>query len=320
MWNGTDPVTDGKTAGVEERKQRGIQIAALARIDRDKDGAYPVPSVTAPRLTKYKVKLGGLFPTCTCPDHEIRGCKCKHIFAVECVIQRETSTDADGVTTVRESVTITKTRKTYPQDWPAYNAAQTNEKRQFQALLADLCKGIEDEPEEKPGRGRPRFPLSDAVFSVVFKVYSTFSGRRFTSDLCDAQAKGYISRVPHYNTTFKFIENPALYPILLAMIERASLPLKAIEENFAVDSTGFCFSRFIRWYDVKYNRFTSEQQWIKTHLMCGVKRMSLPLSRFTAGIQATRCTCPRWWKRPPRISPSRKLRRTRATRGATHTT
>ena len=274
MYNGTDPVTDGKTAGIEDRKQRGLQIAALARIDRDGD-CYLVPSVTAPRQTKYKVTMDGLFPKCTCPDHELRGCKCKHIYAVEYVIQRERSVtvEPDGTTTFTDKVTITKTRKTYRQDWPAYNEAQTNEKREFQALLADLCKGItEDVPDDgKPGRGRPRIPLRDIVFSVVFKVYSTFSGRRFVSDLCDAQSKGYISRVPHYNTSFKYIENPSLYPILLGMIEQASLPLKAIESTFAVDSTGYCFSRFDRWYDVKYNRFTAKQQWIKAHICCGVK-------------------------------------------------
>ena len=29
-------------------------------------------------------------------------------------------------------------RKTHPQDWPAYNAAQTSEKNAFMVLLADL--------------------------------------------------------------------------------------------------------------------------------------------------------------------------------------
>ena len=32
-------------------------------------------------------------------------------------------------------------RKTYPQDWPAYNAAQTSEKDTFLVLLADLPNG-----------------------------------------------------------------------------------------------------------------------------------------------------------------------------------
>jgi transposase len=270
MYNGTDPVTDGITAGIEDRKQRGLQIAALARIDRDGE-FYLVPSVTNPVPTRYRVKMDGLFPKCSCRDHEERGCKCKHIYAVEYFIQRETSvtTAPDGTTTVTDRVIITRERKTYKQDWPAYNKAQQVEKRQFQSLLHDLCKDLPTPPQV--GRGQRRLPMSDAVFAAVFKVYSTMSARRFTSDLCDAQAKGYISRVPHYNSVLNYLENADLFPILTGMIERAALPLKAIEENFAVDSTGFCFSRFVRWFDVKYNRFTEKQEWVKAHVMCGVK-------------------------------------------------
>ena len=273
MYNGTDPTTDGITAGIEDRKQRGLQIAALARIDRDGE-FYVVPSVTNPVPTKYKVKMDGLFPKCTCRDHAERGCKCKHIYAVEYFIQRETSvtTAPDGTTTVTDRVIITRERKTYRQQWPAYNKAQQVEKRQFQSLLHDLCQELPELPDhDKKVLGRPRIPVADAVFSAVFKVYSTMSARRFTSDLCDAQAKGYIGRVPHYNSVINYFEKPDLFPVLTGLIERAALPLRAVESNFAVDSTGLCFSRFVRWYDVKYNRFTGKQEWVKAHIMCGVK-------------------------------------------------
>lgn len=262
-------VTDGINSGVEARKQRGMEIAALARIDQ-KDGVYLVPSVTAPNHTKYKVHYGQQ-PTCDCPDFETRGCKCKHIYAVEYVIKRETTSHADGSTTVTESVTIKQTRKTYPQDWPNYNAAQVHEKEHFQELLRDLCQGIVEPTDGKPSRGRPRIPLADAVFAVVYKIYSTRSGRRFSGDLADAKQDGYLATLPSYNSCFRFVEDPKLYPVLLDLIVRASLPLAAVESKFAVDSTGFAFCRFVRWYDIKYNRFTSEQQWIKAHICCGVK-------------------------------------------------
>ena len=49
------------------------------------------------------------------------GHKCKHIFAVEFVMRREEN--ADGSTTMTQAVVITETkRKTYRQNWPAYNA------------------------------------------------------------------------------------------------------------------------------------------------------------------------------------------------------
>jgi transposase len=113
--------------------------------------------------------------------------------------------------------------------------------------------------------------MPDAVFCAVYKIYSTMSARRFTSDLCDAQANGYIDNVPHFNTVLNYLEMPEMFDVLTGLVERASLPLRSIESNFAVDSTGFAFSRFIRWYDIKYNRFTAEQQWVKAHFCCGVK-------------------------------------------------
>jgi uncharacterized Zn finger protein len=82
-------------------------------------------------------------PTCTCPDFEVRNKSCKHIFAVAYFVVAQQN--PDGSTTVTETVTMsaTKQRKTYPQQWREYNAAQTSEQDKFQALLRDLCAGIE---------------------------------------------------------------------------------------------------------------------------------------------------------------------------------
>ena len=101
--------------------------------------------------------------------------------------------------TVTESLAVSATQQTtYPQAWAAYNEAQTNEKDKFQTLLADLCNGIPLGPRVKKN-GRPSLPLSDTIFSVTFKVYSTVSARRFMSDLREAHSKGFIAKTPHYN-------------------------------------------------------------------------------------------------------------------------
>ena len=155
-----------------------------------------------------------------------------------------------------------------PQDWRAYNAAQVNEKAKFLDLLRDLCGGIAEPERQK--NGRPPLPISDALFAACFKIYSTVSGRRFMTDLRDAQAKGYIAKVPHYNSIFNYLENPALTPILRALITESSRPLNAIEVDFAADSSGFTTSRFHRWYDHKYGVERQEHDWVKVHLMCGV--------------------------------------------------
>jgi hypothetical protein len=115
--------------------------------------------------------------------------------------------------------------------------------------LHDLCRGIEELP---PSKGHPRLSIADALFAACFKVYSTMSARRFISDLRDAQVKGYLRTVPHFNSILNYLDNPMLTPILRALITESSLPLKTVEADFAVDSSGFTTSRFIRWVDHKY--------------------------------------------------------------------
>ena len=154
------------------------------------------------------------------------------------------------------------------QNWPAYNAAQTNEKDHFQVLLKDLCAGIPEPARAKKGR-RP-LPISDALFSAVFKVYSTVSGRRFMSDLRAAHDKGFISKLLCYNSIFNTLESETVSPILMDLITQSSLPFKAWETSFACDSSGFSASRFDRWFDHKNGRERIKRTWVKVHIMCGV--------------------------------------------------
>ena len=258
---------------MDPRQQRGLMIAALCKIDQKKAGLWTVPSQSGGG--PYWVRLDPKMPTCTCKDFEARKQKCKHVFSVEYVVRRESASNGDGTAT--ETVTQTMTikaervvseRKTYKQVWPADHKAQRNEKDRFQVLLADLCQGIVEPPQEK---GRPRVSLRDMVFAAVFKVYSTVSCRRFMCDLEDARQKGHIGKAPDYNTIFKYLEMPGLTPILKAMILESSLPLRAVEVDYAIDSSGFSTSRFVRWLDYKYGKPMQIYDWVKVHLMTGVK-------------------------------------------------
>jgi transposase len=174
----------------------------------------------------------------------------------------------NGKTTVTETTKVE--RKTYRQEWPAYNKAQTNEKRLFLYLLNQLCQGV-GEPAQL--NGRPRLPLEDIIFAMAYKVYSTVSGRRFQSDLKDAHAKGYLSQVPSYNSMFDYFNSEMLTSYLQMLIEESSLPLASIENDFAVDSSGLSTCRFVQWNRAKYfdNELIERKEWIKVHLMCGVK-------------------------------------------------
>ncbi len=258
------------TDPTEARRQRGLKIAALSRIEQKKSGLWSVPSQSG--SGQYWVRLDAETPTCTCPDFEHRSQPCKHVFAVQFVIQRETRPDGTEVT--KETMTVTREtvakKPTYKQNWPAYNKAQTTEKNRFQAILHDLCREI-PEPPCKPGPGRKPLRVADSVFSAVFKVYSTISARRFMCDLADAHEKGYIRKVPHFNAISNALEMPSVTPILKTLIAMSGMPLKSVEVDFAIDSSGFATSRFVRWFDHKYGVVRQKYDWVKVHLMCGVK-------------------------------------------------
>jgi hypothetical protein len=248
---------------MQAREERGLVISALCKLNRTPDG-WLVPSQSAGD-TIYTVDPAK--QTCTCPDHAEHGHKCKHIYAVEFTIKREFN--PDGSVTDTKSVTFTE-KITYKQDWPAYNMAQSIEKDRFQVLLFDLCKGLA-EPERKVTRGQQPHRIADAIFSTVFKVYSTFSSRRFSSDLREAHHRGYLTKeVPGTKTT-AFMENPTFTPILKALVAKSAAPLKAVETDFAIDSSGFSTNKFERWFDAKYGVTKLKHVWVKVHIACGVK-------------------------------------------------
>jgi len=166
------------------------------------------------------------------------------------------------------SITFTE-KKTYKQDWPAYNAAQAVEKDRVQELLADLLAGV-PEPQRK-ATGRKPHTYADSLFAMVFKVYSTFSARRFESDLRDAHRRGHVSKaIPGMKVT-AFMENPAFTPILRQLIAVSAAPLRSVETDFAIDSSGFSTSRFERWYDEKYGVTRQRGIWLKAHIAGGVR-------------------------------------------------
>ena len=258
---------------MDAREQRGLEIAALSKIVKASNG-YVVPSQSGNGV--YRVAMNGVNPTCTCPDFEARRMKCKHLWAVEYVIRREEKPDGTTITT--EAV-----RVTYRQDWPAYNAAQTHEQEHFVSLLHDLCNSVPQPPQHF---GRPKLPISDAIFGAVFKVYSTMSGRRVMAEIWDAQARGLLDKAPSFTSTFRYLESPDVTSILKALIERSSLPMQSIETAFAADSTGFSTSTYARWFDHKWGKERSKHTWVKAHAMVGTKTHIVTAVEATPGESA----------------------------------
>lgn len=246
------------------REQRGRMIAKRGGIRRV-GALYAVPSQTPGGAAPiYMVDI--IEETCTCPDHQKRQVRCKHVEATYFWLAWE------GTAEDPEPAEEPAKRRTYRQDWSSYNRAQTSEKARVEMLLKSLCEGIE-EPARKPGPGRPPLPLRDKVFASVMKVYTTFSGRRATTDIRDCAARGHIKKAPHYNSIFRALGDEKMTAVLTRLIEESAAPLAEIENvagQFAQDSTGFSTVTYARWFEHKHGKLMAKRRdWIKLHVMVG---------------------------------------------------
>ena len=140
--------------GEQGRQQRGLAIAVLEQNIRPDKFGYKVPSQSGNGVYLVNLEHG---PYCTCPDFEKRQQPCKHVYAVQFTIERETQ--EDGSTTVTKTIQVTETSQ-----WHIYNEAQTHEQERFTELLQALCEGISNPPYRT---GRPRLALSDVVYSLA---------------------------------------------------------------------------------------------------------------------------------------------------------
>jgi len=245
------------------REERGRQIAKRGGIRRI-GARFAVPSQTpGSEVPAYVVDL--VDDTCTCPDYELRRARCKHTEAVLFFLVWEGSVNSNAAEAAPAK------RKTYRQNWSAYNAAQTTEKARIEMLLKSLCEGIE-EPVRKAGPGRPRIPLRDSIFAAVMKVYSTFSGRRASTDIRSCAERGHISTDVHFSSVFRCLESEATTELLVRLIEESATPLAEIENlagQFAQDSTGFSTVTYDRWFDQKHGKLMARHPWVKLHVMIG---------------------------------------------------
>ena len=94
-------------------------------------------------------------------------------------------------------------------------------------------------------------------------------------------------QAPNYNTIAKYLESADLTPLLQRLVTVSSLPLKAIEQDFAVDSSGFSSRRYTRWHDTKHGDIPMERHdWKKLHIICGVTTNVVTSVEVTGGTDA----------------------------------
>lgn len=251
---------------MDNRKAKGYEIAKKKQVETVRDG-WLVKSQSTDGF--YKVSETFM---CDCPDSELHNATCKHAYAVRYYLDIEKHKP--------EGVTNDRLRLTYKQAWRAYNEAQTSEGKLFDSLLADLVREVSD-PLPCQIHGRPRVGFNTGLFVSIKKVYSQMSSRRVKSMFGISAEKGYLEKIPHFNYPSTLLNRKDLTPILQELIAITAAPLKTIETDFAVDSSGFRTRSFGAYAEGKYG-VTKEHKWLKAHICCGTKTNIITAVEITA--------------------------------------
>jgi len=174
-------------------------------------------------------------------------------------------TKEDKLLEVKNSVK----RLTYPQDWASYNKSQTRERLLSERMLLEILENL---PRKNLNmRGRRGAPLAERIYSMFVYTFTGQSSRRTISELQIARERGIITTTPHFNTILNYFSNVLATPLLEKILLITSLPLRFIEEQTSVDSTGFSTSVFKRWLDIRTQKTELKRTWKKAHALTGAK-------------------------------------------------
>ena len=259
--------------GLHGRVERGLAIASSpGQIDKIGDSLWFVRSQSGDG--GYLVGLAKGRWKCNCPDFRAHDLPCKHLVAVR--------SHADGLArTEAEAVEARRPRPTYRQNWPAYNAAQNAEPVMFGEVLTELVSGVVD-PVPARDTGRPRVPLADLLYCAVEKVYRDEPLRNAKGRYAEYFRQGRISCQPSQNMPAIALARPELSPILSDLVNLSALPLVGVEENFAVDSSGFRTTSFGDYCREKYGA-AAHNVWVKPHILVGTLTHVVVAAKITEG-------------------------------------
>ena len=189
--------------------------------------------------------------------------------------------EEDNIQRVRNEIR----RLTYPQDWVSYNLAKTQERILAERILFELLDSITVD-EVKVKVGRPEASLRSRIYAMFIYTYCRHSSRRSISELRIAKDRKLISAVPHFNTVLNYFSNVSLTPILKRLVYLTALPLRNVERDFAVDSSGFSTSLFERWLNIRTQKIDRKRHWKKAHIIIGVKSNVIASVEVTDGTAA----------------------------------
>jgi transposase len=261
VWQLLAIVSDlGRPGADESLGERANRLLKLGFVTRALGTAsWQVRSESNPHHS-YIVRRRYEVWTCSCPAGSV-GSPCKHVAACQ-ILQGETPPEA----------VVGSHRRSYRQDWSAYDLGQTQELSLIQRLLSELASTI-PEVTRLPGKGgRPPVPEHDQIFGAVFKVWSGKSGRRAGGFWDTAVASDLLERPLGRMTIQRALNREDLTPVLSNLVTLSALPLAGLEEGEAVapDSTGIQTTSFGAWRETSHDeqRF---RRWLKVHAMVGTK-------------------------------------------------
>ena len=206
-----------------------------------------------------------------------------------------------------ENGTLTGSRKSDGRDWSAYNGAQTHEVTEVKAILgrlSDLISAVAAPDQGPRRRGGQPYPLGKVLFACVEKVYSGLSSRRHEGVLRLSAQQGFFrnaplwtpggfdfgpvagsnpTSIPQFNTVERYLRCKWLTPLLLEFVTLTARPLRGVENVFAVDGTGWSTRWYDRWLDGKEAPESERQQWVKLHLVVGVKSNIIARAAISPG-------------------------------------
>jgi transposase len=260
------------------RERSGLKVLlAGARIAESRNpGEYVVPSGSGGGF--HLVKLEAVTQegvACTCKDFLDRRAPCKHVYAVRHWLYDPP--EERSVWEARVSRLVAR-----PKRDPQYSLALQEEGRLFPILLRELCIGIGEPQRESGLAGRPPIPLRDQAFCTLQKVHASKSARDTKYHRVAAAIDGKIGSVPYFDVCSKFLCRPKSTAILMDLVARSALPLKALEDRCAVDSTGFRTTRFNYYREEKYNP-TRKNIWLKCHALVGIRTHAIIAVEITEG-------------------------------------
>ena len=252
------------TSGSRVRWDRAVQMAAAdpSGIELIGDGIWLVRSESG--HGSYKVRIAGeqIDWSCDCADFKDWREACKHIYRVYQHL-------FPGRPFLSPSHEEPVGKKTYSQNWPAYDLAQQEEYRLIPVLLRDLVDTVQDRAPRPKGPGRPPLRIQDRAFCAIDKVYSGLSCHRSKGLYIDAANKGHLGKAPGYVVSSRFFNDPESTPILEELLTRSALPVLSLETCFAPDSTGVQTTSFGAWREARHGE-RREHVWLKAHALVGL--------------------------------------------------